>query len=302
MKKILKIYIGVFVLTIVYCLGAQAQEITLQEGQECGTNCVYTYDSENKHWLKTGSDCDGKCTYYYDTATQNMTIKPNNGVSGDLNIKNSYKDYNLGPVKDFIIEEGITAVDHWGQSRFPLIGTGTLYLPSTLQAMGANSSLFSSFTTIDSKSGYNPFSCFRCMNSSKLTTLILNPVDGVVFGSGWRENSKGLNVLCRGAVSMCQTMVQANSYEYYVETDSDGNTIKYNDRGYVKYDPSGNIIGEYDLKNKLLVQYLYNSDGSLAIYDNKGKLIGLKGKKIFTVEEATALVRNGKNTFKLKYR
>ena len=38
------------------------------------------------------------------------------------------------------------------------------------------------------------------------------------------------------------------------------------------------------------------------IYDANGKLIGLQGKRILTVDEAMALVKDNKNTFKIKYR
>ena len=49
--------------------------------------------------------------------------------------------------------------------------------------------------------------------------------------------------------------------------------------------------GNHDIKNY-----------KLYYYDANGKLIGLKGKRIFTIDEATALVQNNKNTFTLKYR
>lgn len=45
------------------------------------------------------------------------------------------------------------------------------------------------------------------------------------------------------------------------------------------------------------------ADGSVYQYDKEGKLIAITGKRIYTVEEATALVRpKGKNTFSIRYR
>ena len=47
---------------------------------------------------------------------------------------------------------------------------------------------------------------------------------------------------------------------------------------------------------------LKNADGSYNIYDEEGKIIGFKGKRIYTVDEATLLAKPQGNTFKLRYR
>ena len=67
-------------------------------------------------------------------------------------------------------------------------------------------------------------------------------------------------------------------------------------------DKNGKMMATYSQSGVLMAQYNYGADGSVSIYDANGKLIGLQGKRILTVEEATALVKNNKNTFKLKYR
>ncbi len=77
---------------------------------------------------------------------------------------------------------------------------------------------------------------------------------------------------------------------------------KSDDKGNITlYDHTGKILGKYNLNGNLLEKYSYSEDGSISVYDLNGKLIGLLGKRILSVDEATALV-SGKNTFKLKYR
>ncbi len=71
---------------------------------------------------------------------------------------------------------------------------------------------------------------------------------------------------------------------------------------YAQKDENGKVLATYDGNGRILSKYLYDTDGSISIYNANGKLIGLQGKRILSVEEATALVKNNKNTFKIKYR
>lgn len=48
--------------------------------------------------------------------------------------------------------------------------------------------------------------------------------------------------------------------------------------------------------------YLKGDDGSTTIRDQNGKLIGYKGKRIYTIEEASRLSKPTGNTFKLRYK
>ena len=74
------------------------------------------------------------------------------------------------------------------------------------------------------------------------------------------------------------------------------------DNSFTVYNKNGEIIGKWDSHGDVIARYVKGSDGSTSIYDKFGKLIGLQGKRILTVDEATALVKDNKNTFKLKYR
>ena len=53
------------------------------------------------------------------------------------------------------------------------------------------------------------------------------------------------------------------------------------------------------LKKHNMIQ---NTDGSYTIFDKNGKIIGFKGKRIYTVEEASMIASKKGNTFTLKYR
>ena len=72
---------------------------------------------------------------------------------------------------------------------------------------------------------------------------------------------------------------------------------------YEKKNSTTGRTDKYDGRGHFITSYIINPDGSTRIYDENGKLIGMKGKKIYTVEEATELVsKKGKNTFSIRYR
>lgn len=76
---------------------------------------------------------------------------------------------------------------------------------------------------------------------------------------------------------------------------------------YIVYDTDGNIkevFKSYDdfSEGKVFAKYTKNNDGSYTLRNADGKLIGFKGKRIYTVEEATLLAKPNGNTFKLRYR
>ncbi|MBR2299313.1 MAG: hypothetical protein IJ870_01905 [Alphaproteobacteria bacterium] len=50
------------------------------------------------------------------------------------------------------------------------------------------------------------------------------------------------------------------------------------------------------------LRQISHADGSIYIYDENRNVIGIKGKRIFTIEEAETLSKKTGNTFKLRYR
>ncbi len=93
-----------------------------------------------------------------------------------------------------------------------------------------------------------------------------------------------------------------NDQGFYDVYDMAGNLTGYSNlNGREIYDQSGALLERYDENGNMLDGQQLRADGSSAILKD-GKVIGFKGKKIYTVDEATLVTRNNKNTFKLKYR
>ena len=131
-----------------------------------------------------------------------------------------------------------------------------------------------------------------------------------ILATDWSEapilNLSTLVFKCSGDIVQCNTNLisgglQSGSFNLvqtsYKKKNEDG-SVSY-------YDDNAHMIGKniYDNQGNLLKQYVYQSDGSISVYDQFGKLIGLQGKRILTVDEVTALVSGkGNNTFKLRYR
>lgn len=45
-----------------------------------------------------------------------------------------------------------------------------------------------------------------------------------------------------------------------------------------------------------------NSDGSYTVYDDNGNIVGFKNKRIYTIEEVSAIVKDTGNTIRLRYK
>ena len=85
---------------------------------------------------------------------------------------------------------------------------------------------------------------------------------------------------------------------------TDRDTFEKDNNGNITlFDKNGKILGKYDKDGYLTASYIYHDDGSLYVYGKSGNLLSISGKRIYTVEEASLLVRKGKgNTFSIKYR
>ncbi|MBR2300118.1 MAG: leucine-rich repeat domain-containing protein [Alphaproteobacteria bacterium] len=109
----------------------------------------------------------------------------------------------------------------------------------------------------------------------------------------------------------CSELFTANSsftgtIQLYAK-DTNGNMILYD-----KDETTGEITSngkKYASIDHLIagramheIQQIENSDGSVYLYDENGNLIGIKGKRIYTVEEAARLSKPTGNTFKLRYK
>lgn len=84
-----------------------------------------------------------------------------------------------------------------------------------------------------------------------------------------------------GIYDSLQNMTQDHAVDSYQK----------NDNGRIlNYDGHGHLLSSQ------------NSDGSTTFYDENGNITGFKGKRIYTVEETTLVVKPQGNTFTLRYR
>ena len=172
------------------------------------------------------------------------------------------------------------------------------------------------------------------MPASNDVEIGLIKCEGQTFNGTLNIQCKGAKQICDASLASIREIMETNGgtyhSDYYRETDSNGHvTLQYFDDGYRSlnsqgfynvYDFSGNLTGYsnltgteiYDQSGTLLTRYDENgyiidglqarNDGSFAVLKD-GKVIGFKGKRIYTVDEAVlSTQQGGKNTFKLRYR
>jgi len=98
--------------------------------------------------------------------------------------------------------------------------------------------------------------------------------------------------------------------EYTIEVDDDGEYIAQTGKSYSTLMNALNGITVEDeqenpepsLPSTPTTTSVQNADGSYTIYDENGKIIGFKGKKIYTIEEATLLSKPTGNQLKIRYK
>lgn len=235
---------------------------------KCGDNCTVTLYQDGQIIVSGSGAVKG--VYQSNTTFSGLSVKPT-----------SLK-----------IEEGITSL---GTNAFYHVETITsLDLPDSLTSVG------------DDALG------FFSVGVSKLVIGETNFSMG--YGPGTRNIplAKDVDVLCRGNVELCRAgkggMFNVSGKNITITNeilDENGRLLeKWNRDGYSLYDENGNLIAEYSKSRELQKSYVYDPDGSIKAYDSNGRLVDVHGKKILTVDEATALVSryDGKNTFTIRYR
>ena len=274
MKKILWIFIGVM-------MTGQALATVVESG-ECGDGCTYTIDDAGN--LKITGDGTGKIREEAFYRKRNFTNVDIQGISSIGWMSFYDAGAGGGTVK---IDNSVTSINgpFWGDARF-----STFDIDST------------NFTT----------NC-RDFNVSNIT-LIIPPQEGKLSWATFTDSAGGsvinnLNIQCKGDIVECAKSMDSalrpliNNNKNLNMTDAQGNTVSWDQNGFSISDAKGNLQATYDRSGNVLLSCVYGSDGSVMTYDKNGKLIDVRGKRILTVDEATALVHgDGKNTFKLKYR
>ncbi len=95
-------------------------------------------------------------------------------------------------------------------------------------------------------------------------------------------NCKGEIEACKAAITIPQVYKDLMGEDWFPFT--------FAQESYIKKNADGSTV-------------VYNAnDKTTTIYDANGNLIGLKGKCIYTVQEAEALSRSNGNTFRIRYK
>ncbi len=274
-------------------------------------------DSDCQNGEQNCWPCGENCTARFDASTHTMTYSG----TGDMyqNMVNSTTPW-IGissQIHNVVVEEGITSLQpHFLHNWYLSTGNITsISLPSTLTKIGD-----AAFARLSSK-------------ENQINSLVI-PENVTEWGESVFYHSYG-NIYCPvSQINNCNKnnngssrKVSIASYEHkdglYYVYDSNGNIDEIYDNyqnfsdsvkkgaserlsqkdengNIITYDEKGRMVARYS-SNSGLTKYVHNSDGSVAVYNKDGKLIGLKGKRILTVDEAASLV-SGKNTFTLRYR
>ena len=274
---------GAMLASVAFVQNLSAQEATVQEGQDCGGNCTWRYDPSSQTLSFTGT-----------------------GV-----INGYYNKDDFGPIKNLVIGEGITHVGYGSNIQFNSLGNvanSRLVLPSSMQYISINAFDDSRFKTIEISLKNMTYLEWPSIRNTGLNNLVLTPGENFAFPSDVAL-SGSFNVQCKGAIADCQKAIanisnKVLNLEHYKEYDTNNKLIlEYSDTGYIKYDESGRILGEYSLNDKQLKSWDYAADGSVYTYDANHNLVGAKKTSPFTPAEAAALVKKGNhNTVTLTFK
>ena len=294
MKKILCLMIGM-------CL---AENVLALTSGECGTNCSYTLDD------------NGLLTVYPTVEGQTATM---NSLAFDGQYTNSAY---ASSIKSVNIKPGFTSVPQ--QAFYACHSLKKLQLPEGITTIGWSAFAYSGLKEIEIPGTVTYINCDAFHDDYSLNKIVFNSTnaDKIDIGS-YQGDFRPLNfgmVVCKDCtVEQTQALkaklesvkAQIGSVQIYEHADNGDTLIKDINGNYIggfdikgnklDVDLQGRITGIYDSNNVLIQSYAYGSDGSITTYDKNGKLVDIRGKRIFTVEEASSLV-TGKNTFTIRYR
>ncbi len=277
-------------------------------GQENG-------DTDSNCW-----SCGSDCTARYDSASNTLTFsgKKTEAIYGNYGYQSPWlRDMPTKNLSKIVFAEGMESIAD-SFSGYTGLSAGEVSLPNSLKEI--NGGAFYRLSTpnlvipetVEKITGNIFYSSGVKRVVIPENTRIYYPwVQGDVELTYWPSGT----VYCTSSKCGSNALIYEKDGDNYVVYDKDGNITQifgsfenFTANGdvisgsYTKKDENGKILGKYNGNGELLERYSYASDGSVAIYDKDGKLIGLQGKRILNVDEASALVKDNKNTFKLRYR
>ena len=269
----------------------------------CGESCTLTLNTESGHAVVSG---------YGEMVTNNRLGVANANAWGGY--CNSFKSVE--------IQEGITSI---GDGAFQATSIESIVIPNSVTKIGVQAFYASpKLSSIDIPNSVESIGAWALASTGlknlvipdSVTELGYSALNSVAFQTLTIPDTLSLQNICANGVCGSVSGVFSSSIKNVIcagggDTEKcdavlkqGGKEIQSISRPNYQLDENGKIIGryEYDADGNLKQYTQQKDDGSLYSYDKNGKLIGIEGKRIFTVEEASALVKDNKNTFKLKYR
>lgn len=259
-------------------LGAFTHECVSQSG-ECGNGCTYTLNESGVLTYTTTSSglSGGNVSAIPEDVRKNVKDL-------DFNVKDNQLDYMNGYLFEF---------DSYPNLRPDFI------LPNNIFKKGAWIEVSNSFPSGTSRLSQDHLPSPFVLPENISYTMSYNRPLG---------STDGFTVYCTGKqIESGGCLSNATHYEHegdnYLVYDQNGNITgiyadlpnmtqdKVIDHPYQKTE-NGRIIN-YDGHGNIINSYTNNADGSVSYYDSKGNLQTIRGKKIYTIEEAEAVTAHG---------
>lgn len=234
----------------------------------------------SKAEIVSGDDCGDDCHWVLNTTTGEMTISGTStmkdvryGVDGS-GWPVPWKQY-LNDIKSVNIQEGIQSVMHGafgGAKQLQIVN-----LPSSLLEIGNSSFSRTALTSVTIPPSVNLIYPNAFSTNTNLTDITFEG-EMPPAGIGWIQNtSSDLVITYNGTENSKNQLMQniAQGGKYTETCDENRNHCTYTSSAQ-----EGVTLRE--IKN-----------GAKIDYNDKGKIIRISGKKIYTVEEIMELTKNG---------
>ncbi len=284
--------------------------------------------------------CGSDCHWQFDDETGELHIYGTGDMQDYSGISSNISDYPWGnyltDIKALRVDNGITSIspkafNYASTSVTPQLTS--VILPDTLKKIGEEAfGTISSLESIDIPNSVTEIGAFAFLNSGLTSLVIPDTVVNIGFhafygctdmeitispeqllssNSGQISRNIAMNscnrppAICADARAYFEANPSATTYTYpesLFQTNISDLTIKC--KGNISECEAAMSYLNYSVGSYKLAQAAYsiqNADGSILYFDENGQAI-LKGKKIYTVQEAEKLSKSTGNTFKVRYK